>query len=124
MRAKSLAEANLTSPARKPVKASFQLLGQRHDDALGAANITEPILVLVLLQAANEFAAVGAQAGDDIVNIFDGEHDVTCAATGGKSELVVPKVSPLPRLTTSAEPVRGFTPPPNIRYEPGTYLTD
>jgi hypothetical protein len=41
------------------------LLGQSDDDALGAADVTEPIAVLVLLQLANEFGAVGVQAGKD-----------------------------------------------------------
>src|SRR5206468_639954 len=37
--------------------ASAELLGQRDDDAFGAADVAEPIAVLVLLQRANEFGA-------------------------------------------------------------------
>ena len=63
-------------PLRQP---SAELLGQCDDDALGAADVTEPIAVLVLLQLANEFGAVGVQAGKDVLNVFDGEHDATYA---------------------------------------------
>jgi hypothetical protein len=57
-------------PLRRP---SADLLGQSDDDALGAADVTEPIAVLVLLQLANEFGAVGVQAGKDVLNVLDGE---------------------------------------------------
>ena len=59
--------------------ASAELLGERDDDALGAADVTEPILVLVLRQLANEFGAMGAQAGKDVLDAFDGEHGATYA---------------------------------------------
>jgi hypothetical protein len=42
---------------------SAELLGQRDDDALGAADVAGPIAVLVLLQLANEFGAMGMQMG-------------------------------------------------------------
>jgi hypothetical protein len=44
-------------PLRRP---SAELLGQSDDDALGAADIAEPIAVLVLRQLADEFGAMGA----------------------------------------------------------------
>jgi hypothetical protein len=47
-------------PFRQP---SAELLGQCDDDAFGAADVAEPIAVLVLRQLANEFGAVGVQAG-------------------------------------------------------------
>ncbi len=43
-------------PLRQP---SAELLGQCDDDALGAADVTEPIAVLVLLQLADEFGRTG-----------------------------------------------------------------
>jgi hypothetical protein len=46
-------------PLRQP---SAEPLGQCDDDALGAADVTEPIAVLVLRQLADEFGAVSAQA--------------------------------------------------------------
>ena len=43
------------------------LLGQSDDDALGAADVGEPIRVLVLHHFADQFGAVGKQTRDDIV---------------------------------------------------------
>jgi hypothetical protein len=39
------------------------VLGQSDDDALAAADIAEPVLVLVVHLLANEFGVVGQQAG-------------------------------------------------------------
>src|SRR5215469_5340632 len=64
---------------RSRSNASAELLGQRDDDALRAADVTEPILVLVLRQLANEFGAMGVQAGNHVFNVFDSEHDATYA---------------------------------------------
>jgi hypothetical protein len=47
---------------------SAELLGQRNDDALGAADVAEPIAVLVLVQLADEFGAMGVQAGKDVLD--------------------------------------------------------
>lgn len=52
-----------------------ELLGQRDDDPLGAADIAEPVAVLVLRYLSDEFRAVGSQAGDSGVDVVDGEHD-------------------------------------------------
>ena len=51
--------------------ASAELLGQRDDDALGAADVAEPIAVLVLLQLADQFGAMGMQAGKDVLDVFE-----------------------------------------------------
>jgi hypothetical protein len=40
---------------------SAELLGQRDDDALGAADVAESIAVLVLRHLAEEFGVTGAQ---------------------------------------------------------------
>jgi hypothetical protein len=58
---------------------SAELLGQCDDDALRTADVTKPLAVLVLLQFANEFGAVSVQAGEDVLDIFDSEHDATYA---------------------------------------------
>src|SRR5262245_34287438 len=60
-------------------RVSAELFGQRDDDALGAADVTEPIAVLVLRHLANEFGAVGPKARDDVLDVVDGEHDPTYA---------------------------------------------
>jgi len=45
-------------------------------DSLRAADITEPVVVLVALQLGDEFSAAGSQAGNDGVDVLDGECDV------------------------------------------------
>src|SRR5947209_1280117 len=40
-------------------------LCQLDDDSLGAADVAEPVAVLVALQLADELGAAGSQAGDD-----------------------------------------------------------
>src|SRR5919108_467534 len=52
-----------------------ELLGKPDNDAVGAADVAEPIRVLVLHHFAEEFGAVGAQARDHVVDVIDGEHD-------------------------------------------------
>jgi hypothetical protein len=54
-----------------------QPLGQRDDDPLGAADVAEPMAVLILRHLSNEFRAVGSQAGDSGVDVVDGEPDAT-----------------------------------------------
>src|SRR2546421_8775345 len=58
---------------------SAELLGQPDDDALRAAHEAEPVNVLVLRDLAHEFGTVAAQAGDDVVDIVDHEHDAAHA---------------------------------------------
>ena len=50
-------------------QASAERLSQCDDDALGAAEVAESIHVLVLHHLANEFRAVGLQAGEDVVDV-------------------------------------------------------
>jgi len=50
------------------------------DDALRAAQETEPVEVLVLRDLADELRTVAAaQAGNDVVDVIDGEHDAAYA---------------------------------------------
>src|SRR5437867_3817063 len=67
----SLASAVLRRPCGNALP---ELLGKRDDDALGAADVDEPIRVLVLHYFADQFGAVGEQARDDVVDVIDGEH--------------------------------------------------
>ena len=55
------------------LNASAELLGQLDDDALGAADVAQPVAVLVLHQLAHEFGIVGEQAGEDVLDVLDGE---------------------------------------------------
>src|SRR4051794_31092653 len=61
------------------MEASAQLLGQSDDDALGATQEAEPVEVLILRDLVEEFGAVAAQAGNDIVDVLDREHDAADA---------------------------------------------
>src|SRR5262249_44617806 len=56
-----------------------ELLGKRNDDALWAADVTEPVHVFILGYFAYELSAMGAQAREHILNVVDGEHDATDA---------------------------------------------
>src|SRR5262245_44634270 len=56
-----------------------ELLGKRDEDALRAANVAEPVPVLVLGDFADELSAMGAQAREDVIEVVDGEHDATYA---------------------------------------------
>src|SRR6266849_622216 len=58
---------------------SAELFSQRDDDALGAADVTESIDVLVLHHIAKKFGTMCAQADKDIVDVIDGEHDAPYA---------------------------------------------
>src|SRR3954469_23620653 len=64
------------SPGRRP---SAELLGHSDDDALRATQEAEPVEVLVLRDLADELRTVAAQAGDDVVDVVDGEHDAADA---------------------------------------------
>ena len=57
------------------MNASEEFLGQRDDDARRASHVAESVLVLVLGHLADEFGAVGAQASDSVVDVFDCKHD-------------------------------------------------
>src|SRR5207253_9958176 len=56
-----------------------ELLGQSDDDALRATQEAEPVDVLVLRNLADEFGTVAAQAGNDVVDVVDSEHDAAYA---------------------------------------------
>src|SRR3954451_11930000 len=58
---------------------SAELLGQSDDDALRAAQEAEPVDVLVLRDLADEFGTVAAQAGNNVVDVVDSEHDAPYA---------------------------------------------
>src|SRR5919202_2414461 len=56
-----------------------KLLGQSDDDALRATQEAEPVAVLVLRDLADAFGTVAAQAGNDVVDVVDSEHDAAYA---------------------------------------------
>src|SRR5687767_4156931 len=58
---------------------SAEPLGQSDDDALRATQEAEPVAVLVLRDLADEFATVATQAGNDVVDVLDSEHDAAYA---------------------------------------------
>src|SRR5437588_104881 len=62
-------------PPAAPMEVSAELLGQSDDDALRATQEAEPVDVLVLRDLADEFGTVAAQAGNDVVDVVDSEHD-------------------------------------------------
>ncbi len=57
------------------MNASGEFLGQRDDDVRRASHVAESVLILVLGHFADEFGAVGAQASDSVVDIFNCKHD-------------------------------------------------
>ena len=72
------------APASRSRLASADLFGQGDDDARGAAEVAEPEDALILRHLAEEFGAVGAQAGDGVVDVVDGEHDAMQAQRIGR----------------------------------------
>src|SRR5438045_7258283 len=56
-----------------------ELFGQSDDDALRATQEAEPVDVLVLRDLADEFGTVAAQAGNDVVDFVNSEHDAAYA---------------------------------------------
>ena len=56
--------------------ASADTLCKLDDDPLGAADVAEPVAVFVALELADEPNALGPQARDNVVNVFDGECDM------------------------------------------------
>ena len=61
------------------MEVSAELLGQSDDDALRTTQEAEPVDVLVLRDLADEFGTVTAQAGNDVVDVVDSEHDAAYA---------------------------------------------
>src|SRR5690606_19150308 len=52
-------------------------LGESDDDAFRTPQEAQPVDVLVLGKFADKLGAVVAQAGDDVVDVLDGEHYAT-----------------------------------------------
>src|SRR5438128_3496044 len=75
-----LAQRRLLTPslAAGP-EPSADLLRQLDDDPLRAADVAEPIDVLVVLHLANELPAVGSQASEDGVDVVDCECEMADA---------------------------------------------
>jgi hypothetical protein len=61
--------AALVGLTTSPIIPSADVLCQLDDDPLGAADVAEPVAVLVALQLADELSAAGSQAGDDRVDV-------------------------------------------------------
>src|SRR5688500_19104570 len=61
------------------MEVSAEPLRQSDDDALGAAQEAEPVDVLILRDLADELGTVAAQAGNDVVDVVDSEHDAAYA---------------------------------------------
>src|SRR2546430_9339849 len=66
-------------PPAAPMEVSGELLGQSDGDALRATQEAEPVDVLVLRDLADEFGTLAAQAGNDVVDVVDSEHDAAYA---------------------------------------------
>ena len=50
-----------------------------YDDPFRAAEVAEPIEILVLRHLADELGAVSPHAGNDVVDVVDGEHALESA---------------------------------------------
>ncbi len=86
---------------RTPMEVSAEPLGQSDDDALRATQEAEPVDVLVLRDLADEFATVAAQAGNDVVDVVDSEHD---AAYAQRVRRRVLRLGPDPPTKRGSEP--------------------
>src|SRR3954463_4621980 len=69
-----MSSASMVTPAMISSR-SAELLGQSDDNALGATQEAEPVGVPVLRDLADKFGTVAAQAGNDVVDVVDSEHD-------------------------------------------------
>ena len=52
-----------------------ELLGESDEQSFGAADVAEPIRVLVLHHVANELRAARAESHERLVDVVHGEHD-------------------------------------------------
>src|SRR5579862_324538 len=68
-------QPNPAPPIPRSRLALADLLGQGDDDARGAAEVAEQEGVLELGHLAEQLGAVGAQAGDGVMDVVDREHD-------------------------------------------------
>src|SRR5947209_4233776 len=73
--ASAAAKSSVGNATTLSARTSAQGLGQRDDDALGAADVAEAIAVLVLRHLANELSAVAAQAAEYLVKVIHGKHE-------------------------------------------------
>jgi hypothetical protein len=71
-------KAKLSDSLKHPLPIAG-LFGQCDHNALGAAEVTESVHVLVLRNFANKFGPVLLQASNDVINVRDGEHDAAYA---------------------------------------------
>src|SRR5258705_329754 len=60
-----------------------KLLGEPDEQSFGAADVAEPIRVLVLHHVANELRAARAEPGERRVDVVHGEHDAQVAERDG-----------------------------------------
>src|SRR5215212_9458959 len=56
-----------------------ELLGEPDEQSFGAADVAEPIRVLVLNHVANELRAARAEPGERRIDVVHGEHDAEIA---------------------------------------------
>lgn len=63
---------------------SADLLRQLDDDPRRAAHVAEPVAVLVVLQLADQLAAMRSQAGEGCIDVVDDEEDVADARRVGR----------------------------------------
>src|SRR5262249_57510483 len=94
------------------MRASAELFGECDDDALRAADVAEPIAVLVLRHLSNELRALGVQAGKDVLNVVDSEHDVTYAKRVRRCVFRLPAGRPRPGGLRHPRPARPLPGPP------------
>src|SRR5436309_4941027 len=73
-----------SAPRAPPGEPSAELFRQLDDDPRGAADVTEPIDVLVALHLTDELGPVGAQAGESCVEVVDRECEVANAGGIGR----------------------------------------
>jgi hypothetical protein len=59
----------------RPFDPLADLLGEPDEDPLGASDVTEPIVILVLHQFTDQLGSVRAEPGERVVDVLDREHD-------------------------------------------------
>src|SRR3954468_15491504 len=77
------------APDRTMGHPSADLLRQLDDEPRRAAHVAEPVAVLVVLQLADELAAMRSQAGEGCLDVVDDEEDVADARGVGRRRPVV-----------------------------------
>src|SRR5215212_3526316 len=77
------------APDRTMRHPSADLLRQLDDDSRRAAHIAEPVAVLVVLQLADQLAAMRSQAREGCLDVVDDEEDVADTRGVGRRRPVV-----------------------------------